>query len=83
MSKTEIGIIVVILLVIASIIIPKFMDARRGPERIITVKELQQQLVKGGHDIEVDGVVGKATMAAWDKAICNQYGIEAMEAWND
>ena len=34
--------------------------------------DVQEQLVKLGYDISVDGKIGKETKQAWEKAYCNQ-----------
>ena len=49
--------------------------------QIPTFRELQQQLVDLGYDIEVDGRIGKKTISAWEKEICNQHAIKAFERW--
>lgn len=43
------------------------------PSHIPTPTEIQRMLVDVGHDIEVDGIIGKATLEAWSDAVNNQY----------
>ena len=50
--------------------VPLFAD------KIPTVEEVQILLVEAGYDIGpkgIDGDMGGDTIAAWDKAICDQY----------
>lgn len=44
---------------------------------IPTFYEIQEELVRRGHNIKIDGIVGKETIAAWDREQCDQYAIEA------
>lgn len=43
-------------------------------DRVPTFKELQKKV--GAVE---DGIIGPNTIALWEKAICNQYAIEAIE----
>ena len=46
---------------------------------IMSIRELQRALVDAGYDIQVDGKIGRQTMAAWEKHCCNQYAIRAFK----
>jgi len=48
-----------------------------------TFEEIQEELVRRGHNIEIDGRIGKQTLNAWDAEICDQEAskmFERMEA---
>ena len=38
-----------------------------------SISQIQEQLVCLGYMVRVDGRIGKETVDAWDKAVCNQY----------
>lgn len=42
-------------------------------DHIPTFTEIQQQLVDRGHNIKVDGIIGKETLRAWERELCDQY----------
>ena len=44
-----------------------------------TFEDIQKMLVDRGHNIEVDGIVGKETLRAWDIEICNQEASKMFE----
>lgn len=46
-----------------------------------TFRQLQQQLVDLGEDIEVDGKIGPKTLSAWEKQICMKHGIADYRKW--
>ena len=50
-------------------------------EFLPTFHQIQQQLVDLGYDIEVDGRIGKNTLAAWDRQICHKHGIADYRKW--
>jgi len=35
--------------------------------------EIQQMLINKGHNLKLDGIIGKKTLAAWDKEVCNRH----------
>jgi len=37
-----------------------------------TFEEIQEELVRRGHNIEIDGRIGKETLRAWDAEIGHQ-----------
>ena len=45
---------------------------------LMSTTDLQQELVRRGYDIQVDGRVGTLTQTAWDTEIIKQYTEEAM-----
>lgn len=47
-------------------------DVVESQMQIPTIVEVQQMLVDKGYEIEVDGIIGKETLTAWDRAICNE-----------
>lgn len=48
-------------------------------QRIPTFAEIQQKLAAAGYEPgPIDGKIGLRTLAAWDRAICDQYA----EAWD-
>lgn len=49
-----------------------WMGFVRGRDYLPTFRDIQQRLVDKGHDIKVDGIIGKQTLKAWDREICNQ-----------
>ena len=54
---------------------PHITDELRGtdaPFILPTPYELQEGLVAAGYDIEVDGVIGKQTVTAWNKYSCDK-----------
>jgi len=44
---------------------------------IPSISQIQEQLVCLGYPVRVDGRVGKETIEAWDKAVCEQYAAKA------
>ena len=48
-------------------------DNQQNPTPLPTQAEIQQVLVNRGYDIEIDGVIGMKSRAAWDTEICNQH----------
>lgn len=38
-----------------------------------TFRDIQEELVDRGYDIEVDGKIGRKTIEAWDRAICEDH----------
>lgn len=69
---------IVLIGVICWAVSPKEVDAY---EQLPTFRQIQQQLVDLGEDIEVDGRIGKKSIAAWDRQICNQHGINDYRKW--
>jgi len=67
---------IVLIGVICWAVSPKEVD-----ETLPTFRQIQQQLVDLGEDIEVDGRIGKQTLTAWDRQICNQHGINDYRKW--
>lgn len=43
-----------------------------------TIDQIQQMLVDRGHDIRVDGIMGRETLDAWQEVVFNQYAREYM-----
>ncbi len=50
---------------IASLLVLYYLPS--GPQPLPTITQIQQELVRRGHDIEVDGKLGAATQQAWDE----------------
>jgi len=42
----------------------------------LTFRELQQALVDRGHNIKVDGIIGRNTLSAWEKEICDDSALQ-------
>jgi len=48
-------------------------------QRLPTFIEIQQELINRGYKLKADGVIGKDTLAAWKKEICNEYAAKYFE----
>ena len=62
---------------------PTIAPAAQTQADMPTFEEIQEELVRRGHNIEVDGRIGKQTLNAWDAEICDQEAskmFERMEA---
>lgn len=65
---------------------PSIAPESQSQAPMITFTEIQQILVDRGHNIEIDGRIGKETLRAWSVEICNDYyrkTIARMEKEND
>lgn len=51
------------------------MEDAQGTDSLylISPTELQEELVRLGYNIKVDGNIGTETKRAWDEALCNQH----------
>jgi len=67
--KTTILIIIIALMFVA--LVGLLIEREQTPQ-LPSQSEIQQWLVEMGYGIEVDGVIGEKSRAAWDVAYCNQ-----------
>jgi len=69
---SECVILFIIVAIIAAVVVPQLLKDDPAQADMPTFEEIQEELVRRGHNIEIDGRIGKETLRAWDKEIIEQ-----------
>jgi len=76
MTKTQKHNIITLCLIIGAIVFLLYATMESDteqPEQVLpTQAEVQQELIDRGYSIELDGIIGKASRAAWDLECAKQ-----------